>query len=149
VPCPVRHASRLVSICTCFWNLVELETVCSNVSPHSEHDSTAWSLSNRPCRKRHKTVKKVWRHPLAVNLKPSAVFKKTILSVAYLELRDTAFRIPYVYSERYCTTEFKIELPKAKASVCLVTVPLTCQPARRRYSMQAELPRVIQLSTDN
>jgi hypothetical protein len=42
-----------------------------------------------------------------------------------------------------CTTGFKIELPNARASVCLIVVHFIYQPARTRYSLQAELPLVI------
>jgi hypothetical protein len=46
-----------------------------------------------------------------------------------------------------CTTGFKIELPNARAGVCLVTDHLIYQPARRRCSLQAELLHVIKFLT--
>jgi hypothetical protein len=45
--------------------------------------------------------------------------------------------------ETCCTTGFKIELPNARAGVCLVTDLLIYQPARRRCFLQAELLHVI------
>jgi hypothetical protein len=48
-----------------------------------------------------------------------------------------------IYIYICCTTGFKIELPNARAEVCLVTDHLIYQPARRLCSLQAELIHVI------
>jgi hypothetical protein len=54
------------------------------------------------------------------------------------------FRLNLGDDECECrTTGFKIKLPNAGASVSLVTFPRLYQPARRRYSPQAELLHVI------